>query len=210
MTHSIKQREHGFTIIELLIATTVFSVILLLITLGILHIGKSYYQASNQSRTQQVTRNILDEVSQAIQFSGSSSVVTGLSNGSVGGVCINGMMYDYHLYVKLDPSVAANSMMFQAYPVVNCSAPGALIDFAAHPGAIPSSRELLTQNMRLLNFTVTPMGSSIYTITLTVASGNDNLFTPTSPVVANSKCAVLNIQFCAISTLTTTVVQRLQ
>ena len=71
-----KLHSAGFTIVELMIATLVFSVILTIATVGILNIGRLYRKSLTQSQTQQVARTILDTVSQNIKFNG-GSVVSG-------------------------------------------------------------------------------------------------------------------------------------
>lgn len=63
-----KLGSKGFTLTELMIATTIFSTILLLLTLGLLNIGKNYYKSRNTVRTQEVARRVLDEISSSIQF----------------------------------------------------------------------------------------------------------------------------------------------
>src|SRR3990172_9120101 len=60
----------GFTIVELMIATTIFSVILLIVTFGMLQIGRTYYKGITLTKTQNAARSIIDTISQDIQFSG--------------------------------------------------------------------------------------------------------------------------------------------
>ncbi len=57
-------KPHGFTIIELLIATTIFSVVLLLAASGLLYIGRLYYKGLTSSATQEAARNIMQELTQ--------------------------------------------------------------------------------------------------------------------------------------------------
>jgi prepilin-type N-terminal cleavage/methylation domain-containing protein len=64
-----RTNSKGFTIIELLIATVIFSVILLVITGAIVQFGRIYYKGVVQSRTQERTRAITDSVVRNIQFS---------------------------------------------------------------------------------------------------------------------------------------------
>jgi prepilin-type N-terminal cleavage/methylation domain-containing protein len=64
-----KTNNKGFTIIELLIATVTFSVILLIITGAIIQFSKVYYKGVVSSRTQEAARSVVDEVSKAAQFS---------------------------------------------------------------------------------------------------------------------------------------------
>lgn len=71
-----KANQKGFTIIELIIATTVFSVVLLLCTFGLMQIGNVYYRGITSTRTQNVTRNIIDMVSQDIELSDNGIIAT--------------------------------------------------------------------------------------------------------------------------------------
>src|ERR1700677_3100882 len=90
------QNESGFTIIELLIATLVFSTILLIATYGVIQIGRTYTKGYIGSLTQNTTRSIVDQISQAIQLSGPNTVQTG-SSGNYMSVCIGSIRYTYIL-----------------------------------------------------------------------------------------------------------------
>jgi prepilin-type N-terminal cleavage/methylation domain-containing protein len=70
------EKSSGFTIVELMISTLVFSVILLVVTFGIVHFTNSYYRGINGSTTQDTARTIVDSVTQAIQFS-SGTITSG-------------------------------------------------------------------------------------------------------------------------------------
>ncbi len=84
--------------------------------------------------------------------------------------------------------------------------------FNTNPESSPSlspgtnGRELLLQNMRLLNFTITPNTTTqSYAISLTVAYGNDDVIN-----TKNSTCkATSGQQFCAVSSMSTSVMMRL-
>ncbi len=65
-----KNQSSGFTMIELLIATTVFSMVLLVCTVALIQIGKTYYRGITSSQVQNRARAAIDDISQAIQFSG--------------------------------------------------------------------------------------------------------------------------------------------
>lgn len=67
--------QEGFTVVELMIATLVFSVILTVITMGVLSFRNRYYKAVNASTTQNTTRTVIDtDKVRLIQF-GSAQVV---------------------------------------------------------------------------------------------------------------------------------------
>lgn len=61
--------QNGFTILELMVATVVLSVVLLIATMTILGVGKLYYKGQNATHTNDTARNILEDVSQHIEFS---------------------------------------------------------------------------------------------------------------------------------------------
>jgi len=187
------KREAGFTIVELMIATTVFSVILLLCTFGIIQIGKSYYKGATLVRTQNASRDIIDNVSQAIQYGTTPpSVVTTPS----GQFCVGNTLYIYNVNVK----VTGSAHGFQI--LNNCN-----------PALATVNKELLGENMRLTRFTISNSPAGDYTIMVKVTYGDDeqiNLTVPqTAPEYGNCKGGVGD-QFCASSELQTTVHRRLK
>ena len=70
-TKSYKHRQAGFTIIELLIATAIFSVIVLIATTVLIRIGQQYYKGVTMSKTQEAGRAVMEDVTRVVQFSSS-------------------------------------------------------------------------------------------------------------------------------------------
>jgi prepilin-type N-terminal cleavage/methylation domain len=94
----VTKREQGFTILELMIATMVFSVVLLLVTAGILQVSRVYYKGLTESTTQSTARNIIDTLAQAIQFSGAEVTEThNVNPGKDDSFCIGNKQYSYRL-----------------------------------------------------------------------------------------------------------------
>ena len=62
--------QKGFTIVELLISSLVFSLVLLTVTIGVIQITRVYYKGITESTAQNAARDALDTISQAIQFNG--------------------------------------------------------------------------------------------------------------------------------------------
>src|SRR5215207_6103202 len=60
--------EGGFTIVEFMIATMVFSMVLLVCAYAIVHVGRMYYKGVITNRTQDAARRIVEDISAAIQF----------------------------------------------------------------------------------------------------------------------------------------------
>jgi prepilin-type N-terminal cleavage/methylation domain-containing protein len=67
--------EQGFTIVELLMATTVFSLVLLGALAGFLQIGKLFYKGVSATSTQEAANQILQDVSGQFQSSASFTKV---------------------------------------------------------------------------------------------------------------------------------------
>src|SRR5688572_1794031 len=107
-----KGPERGFTILELLVATIVFSVVLLLVTAGIMQITRVYYKGVTETNTQNTARTIVDTISQAIQFSGGDVTVTNPAAvpGTDYAFCVGNEQFSYRLgwQVENTHSIAAN------------------------------------------------------------------------------------------------------
>jgi prepilin-type N-terminal cleavage/methylation domain-containing protein len=207
--YRLKVNNLGFTVIELMIATMIFAIILLVITTGVLHFSNDYYRGINSSTTQNVARNVTDTVTQTLQFSGGG--IKGPGGSPSGYYCVGNQRFQYKLGQKL-PGVG------QALYQVTDSTCGA----AAPAGG----RELLQNNMRLINFSIVPVASNptLFTVTVKLAYGDDDLLcapsvggscnaggalTGTQFTLPDVRCKLqAGSQFCATSTLMTTVQQR--
>lgn len=198
---SLDAKQTGFTIIELLIATLVFSTILLILSSGLIQIGRQYYKGITTSRTQQVTRNVIDDISRNIQFSGDKTPITVHGAGTFY-FCINNYRYTYKLNTKLVANSSNHVFVRDIYPA--CDAPANLADISSLSGA----SELLAANMRLANLVISPPSGSLYTVTIRVASGDDDLLDLSTPTAAKCKSQA-GSQFCATAELQTTVQKRI-
>ena len=73
LNNQLKQK--GFTVIELMIATTIFSGVLLIITENIISISGNYYQGLIQTQTLNTTKNIIQTLTQDLQLNISSTPI---------------------------------------------------------------------------------------------------------------------------------------
>lgn len=209
------RQQAGFTIIELLIATLVFSMVLLLIAVGVLQFNHAYYNGITQTETQNTARSILEEISQDIQFSG-TQITSPISNGGTDpeqGFCIGSDRYSYRPgweLVNSGPIVAKHQTL---HALVKDS-PGICSGMSAQDFTKPlagGSQELLSQYMRISKISVTSAGGSegLYNVEVRVVYGDDDLLT--NPTTAAAACKVgSGSQFCAVSDLSTVVQQRIQ
>ncbi|MDB5166052.1 MAG: hypothetical protein JWM37_124 [Candidatus Saccharibacteria bacterium] len=211
---SLTQNQIGFTIVELMVATMVFSSIILVITFGVLQFSNSYYKGVTSANTQNAARNILESVSGAIQFSG-ATLGTDVTNPPFKTFCFGGTQYNYVMSKMRDAST----------PHVLYSTPssGGACNTSTF-GA--TSRDLVDNNMRVVKFTIKPVAgsTSLYVVSVRIAYGADDLLcspsvsgdcdsSSTSTKLGNTDlvCKIsTGKQFCATSELTATVQKRIQ
>ncbi|HSX46912.1 MAG TPA: prepilin-type N-terminal cleavage/methylation domain-containing protein [Patescibacteria group bacterium] len=217
----------GFTVIELLIATAIFSVILLICAAALVQVGRVYTKGITTSRTQETAISIMDDVSQALQFSGGAFSPINTPQNPYR-FCINDHRYNFKIGYQLTDDTSPSS--FQAnhvlYKDINASCDAAFTNLSSSP----APQELLSPGMRLakLDITQIPSTTRLYSITVRVVYGdNDLLCSPTvddcnnsndnftsysvNGVPADLSCkSTAGSQFCAVSELSTTVQKRIK
>lgn len=227
--------EAGFTIIELLIATLIFTVILIVITLCVMQFTRQYYRGVIASRTQNVARQLMDDVVQTIQFAPGTVyelhhlLPSDSPSASPVGYCVGqSARYSFRLdqQVTDSPPYGAHQgpHALVADTTGGCSTATAALDvrkpnvLTAPDPNIPSpptpptdARELLGMHMRLAKFSIDRISGGpldgAYTVTIRVVYGDDDLLTdPASP---DTQCkSQVGDSFCAVAELSTTVEKR--
>ena len=214
--------QRGFTIIEFMIATMVFSVILLVVTAAILYMSRAYQRSLYASSTQAATSNLVDTVAQSVKFSTAPVVNGGVpSNGSTATYCIGNRQFLYVIGRQLGGSNANTTTRNVIVTRQNNNCPLNDIITTTPTG---SPKELLGRGMRLAKFDVVQSGP-LYTITARVVYGDDEVLcsdmvsgscdspaTMTAGQLRNAdlKCRPgIGSEFCAVSELSTTVYRRL-
>ncbi|HUB93962.1 MAG TPA: prepilin-type N-terminal cleavage/methylation domain-containing protein [Verrucomicrobiae bacterium] len=197
--------QDGFTIVELLIATVVFSMVLLVITYGVLSFTHSYFFGINSSNTQTTARTIMNGVSQAIEFSGYPVAVSTTDSGGISYFCAGGNEYVYiaGLLYKGSPSAANPGLYVTTDPDGGNSCPD--------PGTTSlnytTGKELLGSNMRVTYLTVTSPSAQLYAIDLRIALGTADLLCNNSLGGGRGGCAQGAPQYSATTNVTGTDVQ---
>lgn len=211
-----KFNNSGFTIIELLIASMVFSVVLILCVTGLIQIGRMYYKGVTASRTQETARSILDSVSQAVQFSG-GGIVTFVpsADGDINqySFCVNTKRYSVYKGRQVIDSGSltadqARHALVTDDVATGCPAPQDLND----PGVVltSGSREYIPSGMRIAKLTITEdAANKLYTIVVRVVNGDFDLLDNPNSDNATCKSIRQGGQFCAVSELSTVVQKRL-
>lgn len=215
----MKNNQKGFTLVELLIATTIFSTMMLLATAGILQIGKIYYKGFMVTKTQEATRIIVDDISRNIQ-TGAKAKVERSSPGTYQAVCVGLVRYSYTLDVQLGPVVPASKHVVWVDRIQeNMTVPGGQfcpsVDLSSATPAdyrtdsiATRGRELMGTNMRLINFEIEPSATSSQPvhIKVKVVYGEPDLSPPPDYLCAPTEQGG---QFCAVAELETFVKPRL-
>lgn len=218
--------QQGFTIVELMIATAVFTVVLLLCTFALLQVGKTYYKGITSAQTQNTTRAIVDDISQAIQFSGTtvsttidrsaSPVTYNKQFNTFYCLLLGGKRYIYKLGVQVDSNPTSGDQ--DVHGLVwdehagNCST--AISSWPA------GATELLGPHMRLADFTIdqiTPGDPSWYIVRIRVVYGDSDLLddkltldgtVPPDGILDTCRIGA-GSQFCASSEITTSAQRRI-
>lgn len=236
---TIRRNEKGFTIIELMIATAVFSVVLLTISAAIIQIGRLYYKGITSARTQQVARTVMDDISQTIQFSSGQIIDFGPSTNPA---MNEKNSLDNNTNQSHAVCVATKHFSFKYGQQRTGTKHGLVLQDVAGgcgttlaqnlDGGAINGNEMLGDKMRLANLVVQQAGdANTYRVTVRVVYGDDDLlcdpgattgpsscsstdpWTAANAIAATRKLSCKNIrsgsQFCAASELSTIVKRRL-
>lgn len=208
------RRSGGFTVIELMIATSVFAVVLVVVTTGILQVSRLYYKGVNEANTQSVVRSITDTVAQTIQFGGGTVATTtpgAATPSSPKVLCVGNQRFTYDLGWQVVDSTP-NASSHQAYHGLvqddfsGCSAS------TSQPLNVQSitGRELLSPNMRLSKLSVIDLGSNLYRVEVRIIYGDDDLLKDPNDPLTSCINETAGTQFCTISELNTIVTKRVR
>ncbi len=210
--------DKGFTVVELLIATTVFSIVLLLVSTAMVQIANVYYKGVTETGTQNIARGVIDAIAQGVQFNGGIVTQTPASAPSPGtstAFCIGETQYAYQLGWELTDT-SPQATQNQAYHVLaqshvpNCAAAGGVAAGYLDQPTV-NGVELMNQHMRLAKLSLQQIGTTnLYRIDVRVVYGDNDVLT--NPTAANAACAGISAgsQYCAVSELSTIVSKRVQ
>lgn len=206
--HSKRMNAAGFTIIELLIATLIFSLVLILVTTGVMQFTRQYYKGVISSSTQNTARAIIDDVTRTIQFNtGSFYTLTSTTltpntdpSAPALGYCIGETKrYSFRLNAQVTEGTADSNLHQSNHALITDGVSGCTTatpaldvrsrDILTNPDiqtgrALLYPRELLGQRMRLSKFKIETVPNMVgtYTVTVRVIYGDDDMLcTPSIP-----------------------------
>lgn len=216
-------KQSGFTIIELMISTTIFTMVLFVAAMAIVHVGRMYFKGTIISKTQDTGRRLGEDVAQAIQFGARSDsdaefrregTALPLSNGTqsvtANSICFGGIRYTYVLNRPLGTGATqSRHVLWKDRVLLNDTSCVPRNMLAVTPSI--GGEEFLANNMRIAQFDIPSSSTGIYNISIIVATGaDDGLFeTGTTPPLSICKGTNAGGQFCATSLFRTSVGKRL-
>ena len=210
-----KNSVAGFTIIELMIASTIFSVLLLIMTFAIIQISRVYYRGITSAQTQEIARTVLDEISRSIQFQGGTITGTpAVPSLGPNKFCVGDKRYSYILGRQLmdSPTFPQSKNVL----VVDDKMPGCASVSAQNIDSVnlnSNSRELLAANMRLASLQVNDKGNGLWEVAVRVVYGDNDLLEDSigaDGILDTCRSIQFGAQFCAASELRTVVKKRVQ
>jgi prepilin-type N-terminal cleavage/methylation domain-containing protein len=226
-----RKNQSGFTIVELMIALSVLSVLLIMSSVLLIQIGRIYSKGVNLANIQNTNRNVVHDIGSALEFGGQQPITgseTYLPAGgdavTVNSFCLDTTRYSYVVGQQeaISPDYHPSTGAPQTYHVLwedtmktndNCfpmditkQVPTDPPDgVATQPG---SGKELIPLRSRLSVFNIgeNPGGSGIYQLEVTIAYGDNDLLN-----AAGTNCnGGIGQEYCATSTLSTVVTRRLR
>ena len=181
--------EKGLTIIETIVALSIFS-FLIIVSFGVfIFVGRIYYKGLYENATQSVTRSIVDNVAEALRTSGNALEIADVEDGWKA-YCIGNVQYSYKENIQLITNVddlnlstsdrqanevfiATNKCNIDATTSAHKATP--LPKVAPNPGDPKAEEriELLHDRMRVLEFSIERIGENLYEISLKIALGGN-------------------------------------
>jgi prepilin-type N-terminal cleavage/methylation domain-containing protein len=227
-------KQAGFTLIELMVSTVVFSLVLLASTVALVQIGRLYYRGVTQARTQELARAITDEITQAVQFSaqdirppaypgGVSTYGPNIPASNVGPdndtfyFCVGSKRYSFALDRKLTAAPAVDKkekkhVLWVDAPATGCAESAIPITPADLTLDVPTGdgRELLADSMRITRLEIVGGQNGLWTVHVSVAYGDEELFAISSDNRKICEGSRFGIEFCATSEISSTALRRVQ
>lgn len=211
----------GFTLVELMIATTVFSVILLLSLAGFLQIGQLFYKGVNITQSTDTAKQIITSIKNDLSYDTSNTTLAiypaPLASPSTQRFyfCVGANRYSFIPYKQLNREDKDTGPSFGWYKfrllkdrldVVNSSCPNPFNNSGAPLGN--DATELLGDKMRLSKLEITPLPSSndkLYTVVIKIVYGDDSVLDNANTAEAKCKSGASYARYCFATDLRTTV-----
>jgi len=216
MSMKIKHQQSGFTIVELMVATVVFSIVLIVILASFLQVGRMFYKGISFANTNESARSVTESIAVDIRFSQSftncdPSICNYPSRPNTRTFCVGSHRYTYTLYEKVTTANMNNGYSGVQRTDIN----GVCSPSPAAGGT--ATVQLLGPDMQLNRFDLSGCTGEMCRVAIHIIfyGADSNVFgsfsQPGTPLQApDAYCSgnSLDTQFCATATLNTTIATR--
>jgi len=200
----------GFTLVELMISTGVFSVVLLICTTAVLVIGQDFHKAAIASLTQNTSRNIIDNITRELQYNKGEYRIGFSDTVPVRiAICIGTVRYSYLLDYELVDGTFDSAKQQSPHVLWRDEAADPACSPLDVTGALTGGKELMSLHTRLreltgLNITPVPGTHTLYNIDVSVIYGDKDVITAANNCVSSRSGGA----FCGLSELHTAVFRK--
>ena len=228
MKRNRAKNSTGFTIVELLLATIVFSAVLTITVSAFLGLGRLFFKGVSGTSTNEAAKQALDDVADSIRSA--SSLSNRQEDYGYRYFCLGNNRYSFALdsnnepiaYDASKPSNYDSSSSSVNFGLVKDKLPGSS---ACAPPCVQSGsggcggetsdfnnpEELLGDRMRLVDLAIdsSPGTTNLFIVTMTVAYGNKEGLefdkTDLNKIKAQCNGSLATQEFCSVATLSTGV-----
>lgn len=218
-----RKRSAGFTIVELLIATLVFTIVLLICLESVSRIGRMYYKGITEANAQQVVRGLSNEFTQQIQFGpevpSGTLPTTGRPGGGIQRFCIGDYMYKVTMNRTLGDDGVSSVLKRAKFDTALSTCPTTDVAFDNQFNIDTKSSELAAPGMRVLKLSVGHPDATnpyLWAVSIRIAVGDYDLIDyggspddPTNYEKAKCRSQDSGTQFCSVNELNSTIVRRI-
>lgn len=215
----LKHRDEGaFTIVELLIATSVFSVVLLVALAGFMQIGHLFYKGVSTTQTAAVANQVFSDISGNFHNSGSISSLQSANGYTY--YCLGGSRYTFNTGFEVHSSDSPNHLAPNRggnFGLLKDTLPGSsgcatpcddISGTPCPPGAVKFNNpsELLGNQMRISALNIQPdtsISPNYYSISIVIAYGDNDLLDNPGNSSAACKNNTAGTQYCSVTALNT-------
>ena len=210
----------GFTIVELLIATAIFAVVLLVAQTSFVQIGHLFYKGVSITQTQDVADHIFQDINGNFQTAPNVGGGVNSPSGGYDYYCIGNSRYTYRINNEVDLSAAPDHSASGNFGILKdtlqgsgsaCATPCNDLSGICAAGTVKLNNpvELLGNKMRVEQFNVSQSTttSNLYNLAIVLAYGDNNTLTYSNPADYSTVACQGDAQnnFCAVSRINTAV-----
>ena len=192
----------GFTIIEIMIAISVFSMAMMLVMEVVIGMGKQYQKASYTTQLNSASRSFHEEIANDINYGSTTPLVA--NNGTeLRWICLSGsIMYAWR------NSVNGNPLAYGLFKGQDSNCTNATLAPASAANIINNGFNLLPANSFVKNIEINLEGSGLYSLKTDFRSGAQDMFVD-SDISKDCLPTLRGGDFCSVVQYNNVVRQRL-